>query len=496
MNNMTKMKNKIAVGSATVWAILLVSLAATLAYWYVLSGIESASQLSQFWQVIIWLVVAVGAVAEIIKKVTLSTFRNRNIWLIATFVSVVTVMGTYSILDQTRQNDLTKQSDSYKDSRANKQGADAMASRYAYASSYHLADLEKQYDQVATDRANRKIKYLTYKKRRASLEQKIQAKRAYESAIATSSTASSNMTNGNATGSSANSLLSNIAGVFNGSEALIKMLFYLLVTILLEVAAFWIGGQVETMKHQLHLTEAELLDMKNLAVFGFSMKDMQRGLFDRVNRAEQDSIEAEKEVQKIRKTRKNEDGQPLSSGAVAEQVNVTRLSADDNRHSVKAETAYYDLPDQYQPKQKVGFVDTDNRPTPIESRAKASTMERQKSLPMETISNPSEKLVSDPARRVKNGLEKGSKNGLKRSTDLLFPDWKRAVLNGNCKPSVTGSRRWVQQRIASTQDKKTYTPKEIGFITDGFFTRAISEGFIHENPDYRNGRAKYLLTRL
>lgn len=366
MTNINETKSRIAVGNATVYLILAVSLGATLAYWYVLSGIENAKNLSQFWQVIIWLVVAVGLVAEIIKKVTLSTFRNKKIWLTATFVSVVTVMGTYSILDQTRQNDFTKQSDNYQDSRASKQAADSLSSKYAYASGYHLEILEKQYDQVIVDRDNRKIKYNTYLKRKAALEQKINAKRAYDSAVATSKTSQTNMSNGSATGSSANPLLSNIAGVLNGSEELIKTLFYLLVTILLEISAFWIGGQVQELKNLLHLTEVELLDLKNQEIFGFSMREVQRDLFERVKRSQQDVVEAEKEVSHIRKTRKDPvNRQTLTVGEAGKMAKETRQQADTNQIEARAEYSP-PLPSE-NGKIPFGFVPHDTVPKQVQS---------------------------------------------------------------------------------------------------------------------------------
>ena len=343
-SNTKEMKSKATVGSITVWGILLVSLAATLAYWYVLAGLETATGLSSMWMTLLWVSVAVGLVAEVIKKVTLSTFRNKNIWLAATVVSVLTVIGTYSILNQARQNDLVKQSDSYQDSRATKKAADFLASQYAYAAGYDLEAMERELDQVIVDRDNRKIKYNTYLSRKKALEEKIAAKRNYDSAVGTSNIATANMSTGGSD-SSSNPLLSSLASVFSLSEGLITMLFYLFVTILLEVAAFWIGGEVEKIKQHMKLTEAELLDMKNQELFGFSVRDVQRDLFDRVRRSQQDAINAEYEVQQIRRTRKDEDsGKQLPSGEVAANVNQKRYEADESQLQAKQEPVKAESP--------------------------------------------------------------------------------------------------------------------------------------------------------
>ena len=590
-SNTKEMKSKATVGSITVWGILLVSLAATLAYWYVLAGLETATGLSSMWMTLLWVSVAVGLVAEVIKKVTLSTFRNKNIWLAATVVSVLTVIGTYSILNQARQNDLVKQSDSYQDSRATKKAADFLASQYAYAAGYDLEAMEQELDQVIVDRDNRKIKYNTYLSRKKALEEKIEAKRNYDSAVGTSNIATANMSTGGSD-SSSNPLLSSLASVLSLSEGLITMLFYLFVTILLEVAAFWIGGEVEKIKQHMKLTEAELLDMKNQELFGFSVRDVQRDLFDRVRRSQQDAIDAEYEVQQIRRTRKDEDsGKQLPSGEVAANVNQKRYEADESQlqakqEPVKAEspTLKNDVPEnvsvasreefapaEAKPEQKksVGFdlpknaestaeknrkkyfpsqkrlvpkndhlIDDDQVKWWYENQGENSALKQAQSKPKasgiheashkaenthrnqpivsalkQAQSKPSA-LVQEPtfkasSKQAENEAQNKAENeSLKQAakqedrrvssdTSLVYPEWRDAVIKGECGLTLRGSTGWVKKHLGLKTSKqvKDVTDDYASQIVELCYMRGLADDVIIHNPKWKEGSRikKYLI---
>lgn len=315
---------KIILGTLTIYLILLVSLGATLAYWFVLSGAGDSPNASFFWQSILWLLVLTGFVAELIKKITLSTFRNGGIWLTATIISIFTVMGTYSILDATRQDTLNKTSDQYQDSRQQKTQALQASQKYAWAKAFDLSVLEKEKADLVIKREQRKITYADYLNQKKSLEEKINAKRAYDASVNSAELANRSMQHANG-GLNSNPLLSHIATVLNTQEALIKIVFYLLVSLLLEITAYWLGGQVEQERQRKKMTEAELLDMKNKAVFGLSVKELQEALFHRVNQALIDRQEAEQEIKRLRQERTHKtEKTPLPAPDIAKETQQLR----------------------------------------------------------------------------------------------------------------------------------------------------------------------------
>lgn len=79
----------------------------------------------------------------------------------------------------------------------------------------------------------------------------------------------------------------------------------------------------------------------------------------------------------------------------------------------------------------------------------------------------------------------------------LYEDWLAAIYAKDIKPTVTDSRRWLQQQVAgvgSQAKRKTATPVDINLIVNGYFSRAIATATrIRLNPHYRNGLPKYLL---
>ena len=154
-----------------------------------------------------------------------------------------------------------------------------------------------------------------------------------------------------------------------------------------------------------------------------------------------------------------------------------------------------------------------------------STIERQNDLDLggsETLPNPAQTLseseINNPAQTLPNPASRvqgqaGSKTGRvksdtkerdleaeKKGADLLYPEWKRAVLNGYCKTSITGSRKWIRQRIKETDSVVHKTSREyVSSIVDHLFVLAVQAGFMHLNPKYtgaKSGVTKYLLTRL
>ena len=352
-NSPAQMKRKLLTGSFTVTIILLVSFIGSVAYWYALSVMGASSAVDGVWRIILWSMVAMGVASEIVKKVSLSTFRHGGLWIAATFVSVLTVMGTVSILDANREDSLVKQSDQYKAAQSRQKGALDTASQYGWASGFDLASLESQLQQVVDDRAKRRIKYATYLSQKKALEKKIEAKRAYDSAMSMNSLAGEAMAQGGTGANSSNPLLSNIATVTGvGAEAL-KTGFYLMVTLLLEYAAFFFGGKVEEIRNRLNMTRAQLLDLQNAEVFGISVAQISNATYQNVLQAENDQIEAESEVKKLRKKREK------PAYATAENVESIRAESKQKLNNAKQKNSEYSstgigfLSDRNTPKSKL-----------------------------------------------------------------------------------------------------------------------------------------------
>jgi len=320
--NIKNARKKILAGSFVVYLILAVSLGVSIAYWYILAGAGNTEDKTTFWTFIIWLVVAVGFVAEIVKKVTISMFRNMTIWSVATFVSILTVMGTYSILDQDKQSELTKQSDGYKIALSQKTEALKQQAKYAYAQSFNITDLEER-----KRKAGNKAHWGTYN----SLKKDIEARKKYLSAVNTLSLSEQGVKVGGAGTVSSNPLLSNIAELLGISDELLKSLFYLLVTVLLEIAAFWIGGKVEELKNIIYLTEAEILDLKLKAFYGVTMAELNSGIFAGVVQAQINEIEAEKQIEQIRKVSR----QKLPANEAVQQIEEIKNQSEKEKEKAK-----------------------------------------------------------------------------------------------------------------------------------------------------------------
>lgn len=312
-------KQKILVGNAVVWLILAVSGAATLAYWYVLSGVATSDNMDALWQMLLWLIMFVGAATELLKKVTLSIFRNAPIWFAATCVSVLTVMGTYAIMDQTRQQALDDKSANHKIFVESQRRARETLDKYAYASGYDMDKLTAQYDAVVDKRDRQKLRYNSYLKQTKRLEKKMEARRLY---LAARNTLDGKDTDtASATGAlNSNPLLATLSGATGFSTAFLVTGFYLFVQLLLEVGAFWIGGRVEELKEGLFALKAELLDAQNKLMFGVSIADLAPNVYASVTHQQANAKLAQAEIDDIRSGRhkKREAGAPQAGDVITE----------------------------------------------------------------------------------------------------------------------------------------------------------------------------------
>lgn len=75
----------------------------------------------------------------------------------------------------------------------------------------------------------------------------------------------------------------------------------------------------------------------------------------------------------------------------------------------------------------------------------------------------------------------------------LYGAWVEAVIKGECKPSVDPTWSWIQKRISNKETgSRTHDRTRISNMQRAFFARAMKEGYMLENPNYRNGGKKYL----
>jgi hypothetical protein len=339
-----EMKHKIMVGNFTVWSILLVSLMVSIFYWYQISGITTASKkIGAFEEALLWSAVAIGFLSELVKKVTLSTFRNKTIWVFATIVSIVTVMGSFALLDQNRGVALKQGSDTYTTAKDDKATYKKQMGDYAHVASKPLqslldaetANIKKGGSNAA--RRQSKMSYSQFVANRDRIKQAITDREAYDKAKAMYEMAGDDMGSSGGSGDEmSNPLFGQIHTVTGFTINAITLTFFLAVTLLLEISAYYIGGEIQQFKNFLNLTEAELLDIEIISMFGVSMQAMQRDNFARVTDALRDRKLADERIIELRANRVGRNGEPLSSGETSQQVREERDVQEDNHRQARA----------------------------------------------------------------------------------------------------------------------------------------------------------------
>jgi hypothetical protein len=93
---------------------------------------------------------------------------------------------------------------------------------------------------------------------------------------------------------------------------------------------------------------------------------------------------------------------------------------------------------------------------------------------------PVQQTVSKPLANGQNGL---------------YGEWVKAVQDRECLPSVKPTWLWIQKRISNKETgSRTHDRTRITTMQKAFFSRAISDGLMKQNPNYRNGGKKYIWT--
>jgi hypothetical protein len=262
------------IGTFAINTILLVSLISTMGYWYVL-GLE-ASTATGIWAVITFSIIGLGLITEFVKKITLSLFRHKAIWLSATVISVLTIAGTLSIIDSNKETGLIRSSSGYQLAQSRQENALNNATQYAWASAFNLNQLQNDLVALTAKRERRAIRYQAYLTEKRAISEKIAAKRNYDSELAMQTMAGKIIANGSSLQTSSNPLLYGVASATGAGVSFLKLAFYLAVTLLLEFSAWFLGGEVEKIKNQLRFDSKQLLELQNIETFGMAFSEVLR----------------------------------------------------------------------------------------------------------------------------------------------------------------------------------------------------------------------------
>ena len=373
-----ELQKRAFIGKSAINIILFVSLISTMGYWYVL-GLQ-ASSATGFWAVLAFSIIGIGLVTEFVKKITLSLFRHRGIWFAATIVSVATIMGTLSIIDNNKESGLIKSSSEYRTAQARQENSFNQASQWAWAGAYSLTQLNNELVNVTAKRERREMGYQAYLAEKKLINDKINAKRNYDSALSMQTMAGSIMANGSNLTTSSNPMLYNIATATGVTAAVLKTIFYLAVTLLLEFAAWFLGGEVEKINNQLTMTKAQLLDAQNMDTFGVSVASVNQFAYADSLRFEAEQRTANEELEQLRHN------QLLVAAQHAKETQKIRAEL----ASYEAETAL-----DTKKKQTIGFIDTDKSPT-LFLREKKPISTHAQTLKQE-VDEPKHKEVNEAA---------------------------------------------------------------------------------------------------
>lgn len=75
----------------------------------------------------------------------------------------------------------------------------------------------------------------------------------------------------------------------------------------------------------------------------------------------------------------------------------------------------------------------------------------------------------------------------------LYKEWLNQIERGELRPSVRAGTRFISNRLCRGAKQKTLTPLGMSVLLQQWFTQAVKDEVLLLNPDYINGRAKYLV---
>jgi hypothetical protein len=180
------------------------------------------------------------------------------------------------------------------------------------------------------------MSYQQYVSNRDRIKKDLQDRRDYESALAMYELAKKDMTGSGGSGAEiSNPLFGQIKTVTGFTISVITLIFFLAVTLLLEISTYYIGGEIQEFKNFLSLTEAELLDIQNMSMFGVSMRQINRDNFARIADAMRDQKEADDLIMQLRLNRTDEQGNTISAGEVSNNVRGMRSELERNHREAR-----------------------------------------------------------------------------------------------------------------------------------------------------------------
>lgn len=114
-----------------------------------------------------------------------------------------------------------------------------------------------------------------------------------------------------------------------------------------------------------------------------------------------------------------------------------------------------------------------------------------------TVPARSETVPDTVPARSQNGIGETLQNGLtddgKQAENRLYPEWKSKVSSREISPGARDCKRFISQSTKSKDDKTGLTVQEMGRIWLIWQGRAVADGILKPNPDYSNGKPKFIL---
>ena len=124
----------------SVWMVLLVSFGASMYTWFNISGLSSATT---SWGIILaYVMIATGATAEIVKKVSITIYLHKGVWFLATVLSVFTAVAGYHYADKGNKSASIAGSPEVRAVRKKIEEFENLQAPYAYASKESINDLD------------------------------------------------------------------------------------------------------------------------------------------------------------------------------------------------------------------------------------------------------------------------------------------------------------------------------------------------------------------
>lgn len=102
-------------------------------------------------------------------------------------------------------------------------------------------------------------------------------------------------------------------------------------------------------------------------------------------------------------------------------------------------------------------------------------------------------LANPYDEKVETHPEKGLGKGLANRSDSLYEQWIKAVQSKECRPAVKPTWLWIQKRISNKETgSRTHDRTRISTLQKAFFSRAIHDGLMKVNPNFKRGGKKFI----